>query len=96
MIESTPDGDTRLIPTSELGQRGNRGRWATAACQNGECGVMLGVTQSEDHSAGIFIPEARFAEFRPHLTRDHRELFESAVQRLPAFKARLRALEGAS
>jgi hypothetical protein len=87
-ITSRSHESTRLIPTNKLGQTGNRGTWATAASKDGEFGVMLGVTQGADYSAGIFIPEARFAEFRQSLPENFREVFEEAVQRLPEFKLR--------
>jgi hypothetical protein len=91
MFESTPDPDeeTRLIPTEELGQRGNRGIWASSCYRDGEYGVLLGVTQGASQSAAMFIPESRFAELQPKLPKKYLGVFDDAAARLPQFKARM-------
>jgi hypothetical protein len=90
------DQDTRLIPAGELGQGSNRGLWATAAYQDGEYGVMLGVTQGESRSAAMFIPESRLQEFRRILPKRYRAVFQDARGRLPQFKLRIGGLKGSN
>jgi hypothetical protein len=88
MVKIPPDSSdgVRLIPSEELGQP-YRGLWASAAFQNKEYGLLVGVTQGTQHSFALFIPESRFAEFRKRLPKHWRETFESAARRLSQFKA---------
>jgi hypothetical protein len=93
-MPKTPPHDpwgTTLIPTGKQGQPGARGIWATPAYQDGQFGILLGKTRSEDSSLAIFIPEAKFAALRKHLASapaDYREVLEEAIKRLPEFKTR--------
>ena len=95
MIKLPPDSDddTRLVPSRALGKPGTRGVWATAAYQDSEYGLMLGVTQGESQSAAIFIAESRFAAFRRLLPQKYRGVFKDAA-RLPQFKLRMAGLKG--
>jgi hypothetical protein len=101
MIKTPPKNpeETVLIPTQKLGQPGARGIWATAGYSNGEYGVMLGQTCGESSSLAAFFAESKFAEVRKSLESmpaDYREVFEEAIRRLPAFKARNGGFSNAS
>jgi hypothetical protein len=87
---------TKVIPTEQLGRPGSRGIWATAAYKDEQFGIMLGKTFGESSSLATFIPEAKFAKIRKSLESDYREVFEEAVLRLPAFKARYGVLGNAA